>query len=161
MTYRDWLPSLWSETRDDEDRPLMSLRKQFDALFEDLDRGVVGRTAGFAVRSNVSETDKEVAVTAELPGVEPRDVEVSVSANRLTIRGDKKSETEQKRDDKDRQFHRIERSSGSFQRTVSLPFEIDADAVRAEFRNGVLTVTVLKPAEVIEKTRKIEVRQAA
>ena len=73
----------------------------------------------------------------------------------------KKSEKEEKQEEEGRHFHRMERSHGSFQRTMTVPFEINADDVAAEFKNGVLTVTLSKPAEVLERTKKIEVKQAA
>ncbi len=109
------------------------------------------------MRSNVSETDKEICITAELPGMDQKDIDISVAASRITIKGEKKSEKEEKKEEEGRQFHRIERSSGSFQRSISLPFYIDPDKVGAEFKNGVLTVTIAKPPEVAEKTKKIEV----
>ena len=87
-------------------------------------------------------------------------IDVSVTASRLSIKGEKKSEKEEKKDVEGRQFHRIERSSGSFERSMSLPFKINPDQVSAEFKNGVLTVTIPKPPEALESTRKIEVRQA-
>lgn len=159
MTYRDWLPTLWGERKDDDESPFVSLRKQIDSLFEDFDRGgVLARAAGFALRSNVSETDKEICITAELPGIEQKDLDISVTGNRITIKGEKKSEKEEKKEEEGRHFHRIERSSGSFQRTMTAPFEIDPDSVKATCKNGVLTVTVPKPQELIEKTRKIEVK---
>lgn len=163
MTYRDWLPSLWTEAGEKAEGPFHALRKQIDSVFEDFDRGILSREGAFAVRSNVSETDQEICITAELPGLEQKDVEVSVTGDRITIKGEKKSEKDEKTEEEGRQFHRIERTSGSFQRSMTLPFEIDADAVHAEVKNGVLTVTVTKPAEVQEKskTKKIEVKTAS
>ena len=73
----------------------------------------------------VSETDKEICITAELPGMEQKDIDISVTASRITIKGQKKSEKETKKEDEGRQFHRIERSSGSFERSMSLPFDVD------------------------------------
>jgi HSP20 family protein len=107
----------------------------------------------------VSETDEEICITAELPGVEEKDIDISVSANRITIKGDKKSETEEKKEQVGRQFLRLERSSGSFKRYMNLPFDIDPDTVEAEFKRGVLTVRIPKPPEAIEKTKKIEIRK--
>lgn len=159
MTYRDWLPSLWNERKEGEDHPFLTLRKQMDSIFDDFGSGLMLHPGQLAVRSNVSETDKEIRVTAELPGLEQKDIDISVTGNRLTIKGEKTSENEEKKDEEGRQFHRIERSSGMFQRSMTLPFEIDNNAVNAEFKNGVLTVTVTKPPEAVEKTRKIEIKQ--
>lgn len=160
MSYQDWLPTSWLHQKDTEVAPLVSLRKQVDSLFDDFDRGFWARSAEFAVRSNISETDKEICITAELPGLTEEDVDVSVVGNRLTIKGEKKSETEEKNGDDGRQYHRVERMSGAFQRSIALPFEIETDAVAAEVKNGVLTVTVTKPAEVLENTKKIKVTRS-
>lgn len=70
MTHREWLPSLWAEGKDDEDSPFFALRKQINNLFEDVDLGSLGKPGAFAMRSNLSETEKEVCIIAELPGVE-------------------------------------------------------------------------------------------
>jgi len=161
MSYHDLLPSSWLHGKDEAEQPLVSLRKQMDSLFEDFDRGFWTRSLDYAVRTNVSETDKEICVTAELPGLTEEDVDLEVFANRLIIKGKKESETEERKDEKGRQFHRVERMSGAFQRSLALPFEIDADAVKAEVKDGVLTVTVPKPAEVAENTRKIKVTRPA
>ena len=158
MANRSWLPSLWGEQKEGEESPFAELRKRIDSMFEDFDRGLPAVAGSFSVRSNVSETDKEICITAELPGVEQKDIDVSVTGNRISVKGEKKSEKEEKKDDEGRQFHRVERSSGSFQRTMTVPFEIDADTVKAEFKNGILTVTIPKPAEAIEATKKIEVK---
>lgn len=160
MTYHDWLPTSWRHHKEGDEAPLVSLRKQVDSLFDDFDRGFWSRSADVAVRSNVSESDKDVCITAELPGMTEDDIDVSVVGNRITVKGQKQSETEEKKDDEGRQFLRVERMSGAFQRSIALPFEIDADAVTAEVKNGVLTVTVPKPAEVTEKMKKIEISRS-
>lgn len=160
MPYQDWLPTSWLHHKNSADAPLVSLRKQVDSLFDDFDRGFWSRDADFAVRSNMSETDKEVCITAELPGLSDEDVDVSVVGNQITIKGEKKSETDERGDEDGRQFHRIERMSGAFQRSVALPFEIDADAVKADVKDGVLTVTVAKPPEVVENTKKIKITRS-
>ena len=161
MIHRDWLPSLWNDKREGEENPFLNFRKQMDSIFDDFTgRGLMGGSGALAVRSNVSETDKEIRVTAELPGIDQKDIDISVTGNRLTIRGEKKSESEERRGEEGRQFHRVERSSGMFQRSMALPFDIDTNAVSAEFQNGVLTVTIAKPQDVVAKTKKIEVKQA-
>jgi HSP20 family protein len=136
MSYRDWLPSIWGEQKEGEENPFIDLRKRIDSLFDDFDRGLPAMPGSFAVRSNVSETDKEICVTAEIPGVEQKDIDVSVSGSRITMKGEKKSEKEEKKEDEGRQFHRVERSSGSFMRTMTLPFEIDADTSRRTSRTA-------------------------
>lgn len=160
MTYRDWLPSILGEQKGEAGDPFSALRKRIETVFEDFDRGWPATVGDFAVRSNVSETDKEICITAELPGIEQKDIDISVTPSRITIRGEKKSEKEEKKEEEGRQFHRVERSSGSFERSMNLPFNIDPDAVKAEFKNGVLTVMVPKPPEVVEKTKKIEIKNS-
>jgi HSP20 family protein len=127
-------------------------------MFEDFGRGwrlpmLVGRETLLALAINVSETDDAIEVTAELPGIDEKDVDVEVANNVLTIKGEKKSEKEEKEKD----FHLVERSYGSFQRTVPLPYEIDPDKIAAKFTQGVLTVTMPKPPQAKEKVKKIKV----
>lgn len=160
MDYRDWLPTAWLGDKDDEENPFGSLRKQVDTLFEDFDKGILEKVGSFVVRSNVSETDDAVCITAELPGVELDDIDVSVTGNRITVKGEKKSEKDEKGEEDGRQFRRIERSSGAFYRSMSLPFEIDPDTVTADTKDGVLTVTVPKLPEAVTETKKIEINKS-
>jgi HSP20 family protein len=107
------------------------------------------------VNMDVAETDKDIELTVELPGIEPKDVDISISGNVLTIKGEKKVEKE----DKDKNYRRVERSYGSFMRSVELPAGVAPDAIKAAVNNGVLKVTVPKPAAAAAK--KIEVKPAA
>ena len=157
MSYQDWLPASWSKHERDDEGPFGALRKQIDGLFDDFGNGFFAGQDAMTVRSNVSETDKDICITAELPGLTDKDVDVSVAGHQITIKGEKKSEVDEKKEKEGRQFHRIERSSGAFHRTMTLPFEIDPDMVKADVKNGVLTVTVPKPPELVEKTKKIKV----
>jgi HSP20 family protein len=101
---------------------------------------------------DVYETDKEIVVRAELPGLKKEDVFVSVESNVLTIRGERKFAEEVKRED----FHRVERSYGEFLRSFTLPTYIDANKILAEFNDGLLTVTLPKREEA--KPKQIEVK---
>jgi len=157
MSYQDWLPTSWTKHNIEENGPFVSLRKQVDDLFDDFGNGFFSGRDALTVRSNVSETDKDICITAELPGLTDKDVDVSVVGNQITIKGEKKSELDEKGEEEGREFHRIERTSGAFQRMMQLPFEIDPDAVKADVKDGVLTVTIPKPAEIVEKTKKIKV----
>ncbi len=160
MTYRNWLPTSWLGDKDDDGNHFGALRKQIDTLFEDFDAGLPTRTASFAVRSNVSETDDAICITAELPGIEMDDIDVSVTGNRITVKGEKKSEKEEKGEEEGRQFHRVERSSGSFHRSMTLPFDINPDTVTADTKDGVLTVMVPKPPEAATQTKKIAITKS-
>jgi len=133
-----------------------SICQEIDRLFDDFSRGFAGLGAtDLAPRMDVSETDKEIELTAELPGLEEKDVQINFADDVLTIRGEKKSETEQK----DKSYRLVERSYGSFTRSVALPSGIDPDSIKATIANGVLKVTVPKPAAADAK--KIEVKTAA
>jgi HSP20 family protein len=104
---------------------------------------------------DVTETDKEIEVTAELPGLEEKDVQINLADNLLTIRGEKKAEKEQK----DKNYRLVERSYGSFERMLELPEGVSPDAIKANIAKGVLKVTIPKPAPA--QAKKIEVKPAA
>jgi len=159
MAYRNWLPATWFGAKGAE-HPFAALREQIDSLFDEFDDDLFERRGGYAVRSNVSETDDEICITAELPGITEDDIDISVTGNRITIKGEKKSEEEEKGEKEGRKFHKVERYSGSFQRMMTLPFEIDPESVKAQVADGVLTVTLPKPPEQVEATKKIKVTKA-
>jgi HSP20 family protein len=138
--------------------PFTSLQREIDRLFDDFSSGFggFGRAAPELVPSmDVAETDKEIELVAELPGLEDKDVEVSVSDGVLTIRGEKKAEKEEKQ----KNWHRVERSYGAFARSIQLPPGIDPNAIKASLAKGVLKVTVPKPASAAP--RKIAVKADA
>ncbi|HKS85297.1 MAG TPA: Hsp20/alpha crystallin family protein [Pseudolabrys sp.] len=143
--------------------PFTSLQREIDRLFDDSTRGfpsglpsLSGNGAAALVPSmDVTETDKEIEITAELPGLEEKDVQINVADSFLTIRGEKKAEKEQK----DKNYRLIERSYGSFERTLELPEGVNAEAIKATISKGVLKVTVPKPAP--SQAKKIEVKPAA
>ena len=141
------------------DNPFMSLQREVDRLFSDFTRGFSafgnGKTDLMLPSMDVTETDKEIEITAELPGLEEKDVQINVSDNLLTIRGEKNAEKEEK----DKNYRLIERSYGSFERTLELPEGINADAIKANIGKGVLKVTVPKPAPA--QVKKIDVKAAA
>ena len=113
---------------------------------------------GFAVPAvDVTEDDKAYRIAAELPGMDEKDVEVGVSGDTLTIKGEKRQE----RETKEPNYYLSERSYGSFQRAFALPDGIDRDRIDASFAKGVLTVTLPKTAEVQQQARKIAVKPAA
>jgi HSP20 family protein len=103
---------------------------------------------------DISETKDDFVVKAELPGLEAKDVNVSISGNVLTIKGEKKAEEEEK----DEHYHRIERYSGSFQRVFQLPSGVKADKVEANFDKGVLKVILPKVEEAKKKEIKVKVK---
>src|SRR5688572_4980593 len=158
MPDKTWMPTAWGSR--ELDPVFRGFRTQLDTLFEDW----FGRTTGGALapRVDVSETAKEMRLTVELPGVEEKDINVSLSGNELTIKGEKRSEREEKKDQAEgRVFHRVERTFGAFQRTIAVPFDVEPDKVSAAFKDGVLTVTLPKPEGAAEQpqARRIEVKR--
>jgi HSP20 family protein len=134
------------------------LHREMNRLFDDVFKGFdTGMPAALASWPNleVNATEKDLRVSAELPGLDPKDVEILVEGDVLTIRGEKKSETE----DKDRHFS--ERYYGRFERSLRLPFEVEDDKAEAAFKNGVLTVTLPKSARVAESTKRIAIKDAS
>lgn len=126
-----------------------------DRLFDDVFTGLgvvpLRRQATGAVefspRVNISENKKEIKVSAEIPGVEEKDVKVDLDENVLTIQGEKKDELEEEGDN----WYRIERSSGSFRRVIPLPSDVDGEKAKATFKKGVLTVKLPKIKEESKK----------
>jgi HSP20 family protein len=151
-----------SRTREDMD-PFVVMRRQMNRLFDDIFGdfalpgfdGSVGRQ--MAPKIDVSETDKELRITAELPGVKDDDIEIMLDDDSLTIRGEIKQEREDQ--DKDRNYYVKERVEGVFSRTLPLPFKPDPNKVQASFRDGVLTVTIPKPEEAQQKQQRIQVQR--
>ena len=138
--------------------PFVSLQREVDRLFDDFTRGfpsLTGNGGGLMPSMDVTETDKEIEITAELPGLEEKDVQINVADNLLTIRGEKTAEKEEK----DKNYRLLERSYGSFERTLELPDGVNADAIKATIAKGVLKVTVKKPAP--KQSKQIEIKTAA
>jgi HSP20 family protein len=108
---------------------------------------------GWMPRLDVAETEKEIMVTAELPGLDEKNVNVNVSGDQLVISGEKLSD----KDDRKKTWHRIERSYGSFQRVLPLYAEIDRNAIKASFKKGVLSVILPKTVKAQESVRKIPI----
>lgn len=143
----------------EEYNPFAFLRHEMNRLFDNFFRGFEiepfeSRLGTFSPKVDVKETDKEIKVSAELPGMEDKDIEVSLSKDTLTIKGEKKEEKE----DKGKDYYHMERSYGSFSRVVPLPNEVDADKAKAQFKKGLLTVTLPKTAKAIKETKKISVK---
>jgi len=112
--------------------------------------------ADWAPSVDISETESAYLIKGEIPGVKKEDVKISIQDGMLTIQGERKQE----REDKDKKYHRIERSYGSFHRSFSLPQTVDRDKIKAGYKNGVLTVTLAKREEVKPKQIRIDVGQA-
>ena len=135
--------------------PFAMLRREMNALFDDFfpEAGEgAGALGAFLPRVDVKETDGEIRVTAELPGIDEKDVEIAVDGDLLTIKGEKKAEKEEKGEE----TYRLERSYGSFRRSVTLPCAVDADKASATCKKGVLTVALPKAPGAKKKTISVK-----
>ena len=149
-------PDVWRSFRSEMDRlfdrfGFPSLRRMFD--MEPAWRPASSFT--FSVPAiDMSEDEKAYKISAELPGLDAKDVDVSVSGNMLVLKGEKRQEKEEK----DKNYHFSERTYGSFQRSFQLPSSVDRDKVAADFSKGVLTITLPKTAEAQKPFKKIAVK---
>ncbi|HRZ77787.1 MAG TPA: Hsp20/alpha crystallin family protein [Bacteroidales bacterium] len=142
-----------------EDNPLVTFQKAINSLFDDFFHGVDFGSmdtgmAKFNPRLDMAEDDKNITITAELPGLDEKDIEINLSKDILTIKGEKKEEKEEK--GKERYY--MERSFGSFQRMISIPAEVDTGKVDATFKKGVLNITLPKLAKAKEQQKKIQIK---
>jgi HSP20 family protein len=147
-------------------RPFESFRREVDRMFDDFmsgfgrfpPRSVAREELPFVTSPPVDVVEKEDAfqITAELPGMDEKDVEVKCTDSTLTIKGEKKIEKEEKKTD----YYVSERRFGSFQRSFRIPETVDAGKIDAAFKHGVLTLTLPKAAEAQKRERKIEVKKS-
>jgi len=139
--------------------PFMSMYRDMSRLMEDAFRGLpLAGAAGMVAtpRMDIHESQDEIRIETDLPGVSDRDLEVRLDEDVLTIRGERQSESREG----DGAYHVMERSMGAFQRSMRLPFQVDPGQVKANFDNGVLTVVLPKAAQQ-SVSRRIEVRPGA
>jgi HSP20 family protein len=166
MLFRDLIPGTRKNLPGDTRRvdPFHAMQVEMNRLFDDFWRdfdvpavgaGNGGLAAAIAPRVDVSETDNEIQVTAELPGLEEKDVEVTFADGTLTIAGERKTEMEEKNEEK--KYYVKERSYGSFRRVLALGESVDEDKIKAEFNNGVLTVVLPKAPEAVARIKRIPI----
>ena len=163
---------LATSARAESRHPLMSLREEFDRLFDSFFAGLPGVPSrwrspeaepwrrfqsmfdtGFPT-ADIVEGEQAYKITAELPGTDEKEIEISVAGDRLTVKGEKKEKHEEKAGNR----YVSERRYGAFERSFALPADADLDRIDAGFKNGVLTITVPKRPDAREKRRKIEVK---
>jgi HSP20 family protein len=145
--------------------PFSALRAEMDSLFDSFMSGLpafprmfaTSGDRGFALtpHMDVRETDKDIVVEAELPGIDEKDVSLSLQDGVLTIRGEKKHEHEEEKEN----YRMMERRYGSFQRSLRLPDTVDEDKIEASVNNGVLKVSLPKRPEAIGKQRTIPIKK--
>jgi HSP20 family protein len=136
-------------------RDLITLREKMNRLFEDAftsrgeEKDLV--SSGWTPAVDIFETENELILTAEVPGIDEKDIEIKIEDNTLSLKGERKFEKETKEEN----YHRIERAYGSFYRSFTLPNYIDQDRIHAEHENGVLRITMPKKSEL--KPRKVKI----
>ncbi len=161
MNIKDLIP--WE--REDKfwsDNPFSVMERDMNRMFRDFSKNFMDAPVGtgwkgvngMTPKLDVTETDEAIEVHAELPGMEEKDIEVSLLDNVLTLEGEKKHEKETK----EKNYHRVERSFGKFQRRVALPAEVQSDKVDATFKKGVLTVRLPKTEKAKKDVKKISVK---
>ncbi|HBG26337.1 MAG: hypothetical protein A2Y12_08125 [Planctomycetes bacterium GWF2_42_9] len=147
-------------TRHESENPFFALQHQMNRMFDDFlgePYDLFNResqTSMFMPAMNVSQTDKEIIITADMPGVEEKDLDISITKNVLTIKGEKKKEIEEK----NKEYYRMERSYGTFSRTITLPQGTDESKINAELKKGVLRLTIPKSEQAMEQRKKIEIK---
>jgi HSP20 family protein len=145
----------------EKENPFQAMQREINRVFDRFSHGfgwgdLAEREAplgGFFPSVDVSETDKEIHVTAEIPGLEAKDLDVSLSGSNLVIRGEKKAEKEEKGE----QYYHKESSYGAFHRSIPLPAEVEEDKIEATYKKGVLKISLPKSPEAQKVRKKITV----
>jgi HSP20 family protein len=173
MAIGDIVPWRWGGLRrwEREVRPFENFRREMESLHREMDRLFEGvwnedtRSSGLPdvwargeimPQVDVTEDDKAFQVKIDLPGLDEKDVDVTLSDRVLTIRGEKKEEKKTKEKD----FYRRERAQGMFRRSIELPIAVDAAKIEASFKKGVLTIQLPKTQEAQEKVKHIDIKAA-
>ncbi len=162
MKIRNLLPAVRSGKEQEIDHPFYSLQRDMNSLFDNFFRGFdisprgfyESDLGGFSPSIDVKENEKEFIIKAEIPGVEEKDVEVTVSNDSVTIRGEKKEEKE----DKDKNYYYMERSYGSFHRIIPLAAEVESGRAQARFKNGVIDIKIPKSQNAQSRGVKIPIK---
>ena len=143
----------------DEMNPFVALRNNIDRVFDSFFQGFgalpfTTSAPEFYPSIDVTDGDKDIKVTLELPGMDENEIDISISGLSLTVKGEKKEEKEEK----GKNYHRMERIYGSFSRTVPLPVEVKAEAANATYKKGVLTVVLPKTEKTQKEVKKIPIK---
>ncbi|MBS3750402.1 MAG: Hsp20/alpha crystallin family protein [Anaerolineales bacterium] len=151
--------------REQQRDALLDLRQEMNQLFDDFFqrpfemspfRGESSLAGDFIPQMDVTETEKEIKISVELPGMDAEDIDISMTGNRLSLKGEKREEKEEKGE----RFYRSERSYGSFQRSIPLPEEVQEEEIEATYINGVLNVNLPKSPGARKGTKKIEIQSS-
>lgn len=162
MSFRDLLPThpkRGEGVRHHAYHPISTLRSEMDKLIDDFDFPTVwgnGLEQSSLMRTDISETEKFIEVAAELPGLDEKDIAISLRDDCLTIRAEK----ENKKEEEGRDFLRTERTYGSFNRSFILPCAIDEEKIKASFKNGILNIELPKAKSAVKAERKIAIKSS-
>ena len=163
MVIKDLIPKVFTKKsvpvkREDFLNPFQNLHDNmnhmFNEFFRDFGMTHFSDSLSFSPQVDVEETDKEIKIQAELPGMDEKDIELSLTENMISIIGEKKMEREEKKGN----YHSLERSYGSFHRNIPLPCEIEKDKVEAVYKNGVLKITLPKTEAAQKKIHQIKIK---
>jgi HSP20 family protein len=164
MAIKDLIPRKQNDRMEIESRgddSIYSLQREMNRLFDDFFTNPFGLSTfsevenRFYPRVDLMESEKDITVTADIPGMDEKDIDVSVANGVLTISGEKSTE----KTDKSGTYHRMERSYGSFRRDIELPEDVEVDKAEAVFSKGVLTITLPKPENAVNRSKKIAVKK--
>jgi len=136
-------------------KDLQAIQDKIDRIFEESLRGRDIVSGGWAPAVDIYETDDAIVLEAELPGMNEKDIEVKVEDNVLSIKGERKFEQERKEEN----YYRMERYYGTFQRSFTLPSNIDTDKIKAEYKKGILKIEMPKKEQAKPKQIKVEVKE--
>ncbi len=159
MKIKNLLPDVARRVRTGDDHPFYSLQKEMNSLFDNFFRGfgiaprgfAAGEMGSFMPSIDVKENEREFIIKVELPGVEEKDIDVTITNDAVTIKGEKKEEKE----DKVKNYYYMERSYGSFSRVIPLDTEIESGKAQASFKNGILDIKI--PKNQIAKAAGVKV----
>lgn len=142
--------------------PFRALQTEMDDMLARFSEGWNGDGAhagAFVPSMDMSETDSELQITMDAPGMKPEEIDIDVTGNTVHVRGEHKEEKKEEKEEKGRTYHRVERRTGSFFRSIELPCGVQEEKVAAEYKDGVLKLTLPKCEEA--KTRKVKVKAIA
>ncbi|MBR30020.1 MAG: molecular chaperone [Spirochaetaceae bacterium] len=154
MGLRDLVSKKGDSTPRRLDDSFLGFHREMNNLFSDFFRDFYDMEPASNLAVDVHETEKEVQVTVELPGIDEKDLDLTLEKDSLTIKGEKKQESEQKEGN----YHRIERSYGSFQRTIALPCEVEDEKAEATYKKGVLYIKLPKKKSAAQEKKRISVK---
>ena len=166
MSNKPLRPSLFGIDQNNAN-PFQALQNQIDRLFQDFGQGLSARPQRLSnpfvegmkeIHVDLSETPDCIEISAEIPGVEQNDIDVTLTDGLLTIKAEKSLEKETKDEEEKKDYHLIERSYGAFQRSLRLPFSAQPDSVDASFKNGVLRLVIAKPQDTQQKSQKVSIK---